>query len=223
MGTIIFLAVLVWIIVHFVRKGNKHEAPDQPSATPSGETPDECLVSEVEEDLRKDPNRFKADPETYVKCKFGFLKMYSKLLSSIDWDVTTSINPLSWTDFNIAAKARKWSERGVYHGEEYCALMNHTLDAETKDKMAYLHMMRALVARLDNDHEKAYDHNCMRLRYENPDIITEEVIGGMLADARNAGGDSKTFDMLTIFSDLAQEDPRWDTLTPKIRRVVGTD
>ena len=121
----------------------------------------------------------------------------------------------------VAAKARILVETGVEYGEKYLFLGGDLAEDEI---MAVLYGMSAAVSRLDHDYERTYLHNCKRLQFEkNPDDIPDHAIEGMLADASHAGGPDRIAKMLKVFSNLADEKPEWERLTPRLRKILGTD
>lgn len=213
-------------------KNSSAKAPPPPLPTqhPSGKfesarpTLEEQYVAQGEQMFEENPDLAQSEPNTFRKTTLGLMGLYAKLLGTIDLQSAVNRdNPdlLTWRDANVAAKAREWATRGLYHGDQYCSLVGDKLDADENDKMAFLHCMGAVISRLDHDYNKAFVHNCARLRYDTPDSISENTIEGMLSDAHRAGGAKKSADMLNLFSALADEKPEWEQLTPMIRRVVA--
>ena len=203
----------------FETSGGKNAAgPPQPltSAPKAGSIADNLKI------LKDDPDLATSNPVLFKSTNLSITQMCSNSLGRVD--VSGAIRSMAWIDNRIAATARAYTGTGVQHGEVYCELVGGAVDDDTAKHMEYLHSMAALVCRVDRDLEMTMHHNIKRLQYiRNPDELTDRGIEGMIADAELAGGPPRAAEMLMLFSNLADEKPEWERLTPRLRKILGTD
>lgn len=133
-------------------------------------------------------------------------------------DIEKAVGNLVWKDAELAAQLRELSELGTRFDD---GLDLTSISHGTCDNMAYLHMVAAMVGRVDRDYHKAVRHNKRRLRLtRDPGSLSDKVLGGMMADAVRIDAAAGA-DMVIEFSNLCEERPEWEVLTPRLRRLLN--
>ena len=252
MGSVIFLALVVWGVILLVKKfssspsskGSNNPSSQLPPLPEKGSKPQmQAEKSSSTPDYMKSPAQgicdqvvevFEHDPERALSlsrealqvdpsCFLAHLSIAAASVRLLENLADSAID----SDGDLCWRDEQLADRCrnlATDGLLHGEKANSLSRGEFDNQagMVNLHTWAAAVARVDKDYNAAFDHNCKTLQWMNGHEELSDQAIEVMLADTRHANPSRLAEMLNVFSNLADENAAWVPLTVRFQKIIRT-